>query len=158
MQEKQFPRPCVFHAEIHFLVAKEHLSPSIDWLLQYLSLWHLFVLLKEMLSQGAHTQPGTNRSVPTFLTMMVYLAVQREAVFSWLGRLPIFSWKRGNRVIPWRIVDLSCLISPPDLNSSKTKYLKSSSGQQGVFVHCCGRLWSVISASSVVQTRHSGLK
>lgn len=32
-QEKQFSRPCAFHAEIHFLVAKEHLSPSIDWLL-----------------------------------------------------------------------------------------------------------------------------
>lgn len=33
MQEKQFSRPCVSHAEIHCTMAKEHFSPSIDWLL-----------------------------------------------------------------------------------------------------------------------------
>lgn len=33
MQEKQFSRPCVFHAEIRCMMAKERFSPSIDWLL-----------------------------------------------------------------------------------------------------------------------------
>lgn len=91
------------------------------------------------------------------------LSCAGEAVFSWLFRTPIFSWKRRNIIIPWRIIDLSCLISAPDLNSSKTKYLKTSSGQQGVHlctaVADCGLVFhGVLQPAQCYKHRHSSLR
>lgn len=86
-----------------------------------------------------------------------------QAVFSWKFRAPTFSWKRGNIIIPWRIMGFSCLISPPDLNSSKTKYLKTSSQQQGVHlcttVAVCGSFFhGNVEPAHYFKTRHGSLR
>lgn len=97
-----------------------------------------------MLSQGAHTQPGTNRRVPTFLTMMVYLAVHREAVFSCLAGVPIFFLKKGKQSNNMK----NCGLELPDF-TTRSKFFQNKipqifQWQQGVCLYTAVAGWGVV--------------
>lgn len=142
MWEKHFSRPCVFHVEDPLHDGKA----AFQSLNQPIVVVFVFVLIcfarGNALAGSVHTAWHKMESahIPDNNSLLSCVV---KAVFSWMFRAPSFSWRRGNVVIPWRIMDFSCLISPPDLNSSKTKYLKTSSQQQGV--HLCATVAGCVS-------------